>query len=162
MKKVFDFYADTNKKNKEAFFDALPIGNGHIGAMVYGDPFEEKLILNENTLWLGNKDRIRYPKDFYENYKRVQKLLLEEKYSEAEDLTRLGLFPNPKGEAIYTVGGELRLFFPKEKIEAYQRILHLDEGFVSVEYNSHENKIVRKYYVSQPDDMIGIEIESVS
>ncbi|MDE7105785.1 MAG: glycoside hydrolase family 95 protein, partial [Anaeroplasmataceae bacterium] len=102
MKKVFDFYADTNKKNKEAFFDALPIGNGHIGAMVYGNPLEEKLILNENTFWLGNKDRIRYPKDFYKNYKEVQRLLLEDKYEEAEQLTRVGLFPNPKGEAIYT------------------------------------------------------------
>ncbi|MDE6407761.1 MAG: glycoside hydrolase family 95 protein, partial [Anaeroplasmataceae bacterium] len=161
MKKVFDFYADTNKKNKEAFFDALPIGNGHLGAMIYGNPFEEKLVLNENTFWLGNKDRVRYPKDFYKNYKEVQRLLLEEKYSEAEHLTQIGLFPNPKGEAIYTVGAEMRLSFPKEKIDKYERTLHLDEGFVSVKYESKENRIVRRYYASYPDDVIVVELEAL-
>ncbi|MBR4496897.1 MAG: glycoside hydrolase N-terminal domain-containing protein, partial [Acholeplasmatales bacterium] len=53
MKKVFDFYAKTGKKDKEGFNDALPIGNGRMGGMIYGHPVNEKIVLNADSLWLG-------------------------------------------------------------------------------------------------------------
>ncbi|MDE7106189.1 MAG: glycoside hydrolase family 95 protein, partial [Anaeroplasmataceae bacterium] len=62
---------------------------------------------------------------------------------------------------IYTVGAELRLSFPNDKFYDYQRTLHLDEGFVSVQYASRDNRIVRKYYASYPDDVIVVEVESL-
>lgn len=158
MKKTFDFSADINKKNKEAFFDALPIGNGHLGAMIYGDAETEKIILNDNTFWLGNRGRIRYSKDYYTTYKMVQELLLEHKTQEAERLASLGLFPNPKGEAIYTVAGQLNIQFPKGQVHNYQRTLHLDDGYVGVEYNLGANHILRRYFASYPNDILGIEI----
>lgn len=160
MKKVFDFYADIHKKNKEAFNDALPIGNGHIGGMIYGDPEQEKIILNDNTFWLGNKKRIRHAKDFYTTYKKIQDLVLDNQIAEAEKLAALGLFPNPKGEAIYSVAGQLNMIFPKGEIKNYSRTLHLDEGYVRVEYLLDNQAIKRTYFASYPNDVIGIEIES--
>lgn len=60
MSKItFDFYADVSKKNKLGFNDALPIGNGHIGAMIYGDPYDDKLVINENTLSVYKMVKIR-------------------------------------------------------------------------------------------------------
>ncbi|MDE6584081.1 MAG: glycoside hydrolase family 95 protein, partial [Anaeroplasmataceae bacterium] len=91
-------------------------------------------------------------------YKKVQELLLENKTQEAERLASLGLFPNPKGEAIYTVAGQLNIQFPKGQTQNYQRTLHLDDGYVSVEYDMDSNHISRRYFASYPNDILGIEI----
>lgn len=160
MRKIFNFSADIRKNNKEAFNDALPIGNGHIGGMIYGDAEHEKIVLNDNTFWLGNKKRIRYPKDFFKSYKMVQNLVINNQIVEAEQFASLGLFPNPKGEAIYSVAGQLHILFPKGDIINYKRILDLDEGNVRVEYLLNGQAIKRTYFASYPHDLLGIDILS--
>lgn len=161
MSKItFDFYADVSKKNKLGFNDALPIGNGHIGAMIYGDPIKDKLVLNENTMWLGKKNRKRYSKDYYNNYKSVQELLLNNKYKEAENLAALGLMPNPKGEAIYSLAGYLMIKHDIDEYSDYRRTLDMNNGLVSVEYNTKGSNIKRTYIASHDDDCILIRYES--
>ncbi len=158
----FDFFADVSKKNKLGFNDALPIGNGHIGAMVYGDPISEKLVLNENTVWIGKKNRKRYNKDYYKNYKAVQNLLLNNKYKEAEELAKLGLMPNPKGEAIYSTAGLLKLNYSIRSYSNYKRILDMNKGLVAVEYDCDDNHIKAEYIASYLDDCLYIKIEAKS
>ena len=159
-KYYFDFYADTNKNNKESFNDALPIGNGTMGAMVYGHPTKEKLILNEDSLWLGNKNRKRYNKDFIKYYPILQKLMQEDKLDEAHELAKF-LFSSPKGECIYTVAGELRINFYNQNYKEYQRILDLDNGLVKVNYVLDDNNhIERTYFASHPNNLIAINIKS--
>ena len=85
---IFDFYADTNNKNKNAFNDALPIGNGSMGAMIYGGVCEEKLILNEDSVWLGKKNRDRYNKSFKEYFYKIQKLINDNLLNEAHHLAK--------------------------------------------------------------------------
>jgi len=161
MSKIeFDFFADVSKKNKLGFNDALPIGNGHIGAMIYGDPLKDKLVLNENTFWLGKKNRKRYSKDYYDNYKRVQKLLLNNKYKEAEELASIGLMPNPKGEAIYSMAGYLMIKHDIKEFNNYKRILDMNKGLVSVEYDTNNSHIKRSYIASYKDDCILVKYES--
>lgn len=157
----FDFYADVSKKNKLGFNDALPIGNGHIGAMIYGDPINDKLVLNENTFWLGKKNRKRASSDYYKNYKMVQKLLLENKYNEAEVLAKRGLMPNPKGEAIYSTAGLLRLDYEITEFSNYKRRLDMNKGLVEVEYDTSTNHIKNTYIASYPDDCMLIRIEAI-
>ena len=101
---IFDFYADTNNKNKNAFNDALPIGNGSMGAMIYGGVCEEKLILNEDSVWLGKKNRDRYNKSFKEYFYKIQKLINDNLLNEAHHLAKY-LYSSPKGECIYSVAG---------------------------------------------------------
>ncbi len=160
MKKKFLFSANPSKKDKDAFNDAIPIGNGHLGAMIYGDPFHEKLILNENTFWLGKKDRVRYAPSFYEHYKKVQEYVLNGRVLEAEALAQYTLFPNPKQEAIYTVGGQLNLqILHPEEVE-YERSLDLDQGIVEVITKGGKNTIKRTYFASYPKDILVIHIEA--
>lgn len=157
----FDFYADVSKKNKLGFNDALPIGNGHIGAMIYGDPINDKLVLNENTFWLGKKNRKRASSDYYDNYKRVQELLLENKYKEAEELAKRGLMPNPKGEAIYSTAGLLRLDYDIKEFSNYKRSIDMNKGLVEIEYDTIDNHIKNTYIASYPDDCILVRIEAI-
>lgn len=156
----FDFFADVSKKNKLGFNDALPIGNGHIGAMIYGDPLSDKLVLNENTMWLGKRNRKRFNDDYYKNYKEVQELLLENKYKEAEELAKLGLMPNPKGEAIYSMAGYLNLKYSISSYSNYKRTLDMNKGLVSVEYDCEDNHIKSTYIASYLDDCIYIKCEA--
>ena len=161
MSKItFDFFADVSEFNKAGFDDALPIGNGHIGAMIYGDPSTDKLLLNENTVWLGNKGRKRYSKDYYDNYKKVQNLLLNNCYKEAEDLAALGLMPNPKGQANYSAAGYLMIKHDIEEYKNYKRTLDMNNGLVTVEFDTKLSHIKRTYIASYKDDCILIKYES--
>lgn len=158
----YDFFADVNKNNKLGFNDALPIGNGHIGAMIYGNPITDKLVLNENTMWLGKKNRIRASKDYYDNYKKVQELLFNDKYKEAEELAKKGLMPNPKGEAIYSTAGILMIDYDLKEFSNYKRVLDMKKGLVYTEYDSLDNHIKNTYIASYPDDVIYIKIEALN
>src|SRR5678815_4622250 len=65
--------------------EALPIGNGRLGAMVYGDPLNEQFQLNENTIWAGQPNRNDNP-DAKDALPGARKLIFEGKYQEAQDL----------------------------------------------------------------------------
>ena len=162
MKKVFDFYAKTGKKDKEGFNDALPIGNGRMGWMIYGHPINEKIVLNADSLWLGKPGRKRYNKDFNKYYKEIQKLVDENKILEAEELIKLACFSSPKGECIYSTAGELRINFSfnENDVTNYKRILDLDDGLVNVQFNVLNNNIRRTHFASYKDQVIISNIKS--
>src|SRR5512145_2101258 len=65
--------------------EALPVGNGRLGAMVYGNPSKEVIQLNENTVWAGSPNRNDNP-DAREALPEIRKLIFEGKYKEAQDL----------------------------------------------------------------------------
>jgi alpha-L-fucosidase 2 len=65
--------------------EALPVGNGRLGAMIFGDPAQEKLQLNENTFWSGGPSRNDNP-DAIKVLSQVRQLIFDEKYQEAEKL----------------------------------------------------------------------------
>ncbi len=156
----FDFYADVSKKNSKGFNDALPIGNGHIGAMIYGDPQKDKMVLNENTFWLGKKGRIRASADFYSNYRKVREYILNNQYEEAERLAEIGLMPNPKGEAIYSTAGLLWLETISTNVKNYHRKLDMKQGLVEITFDCDEGKKKRTFLASYPKDCIYICYES--
>ena len=66
----------------------LPIGNGNLGAMIYGTPKKEIICLNEETIWTGGKDYNRDKKDAGKHIAAIQKLLFDEKYMEAEAMVQ--------------------------------------------------------------------------
>ena len=72
----------------ENWNEALPIGNGSLGAMIYGIPEKEKIVLNEETIWTGHKIYDRDKKDGHKYIRQVQSLLMDGKYVEAEKLAK--------------------------------------------------------------------------
>lgn len=157
----YDFYADTNSKNKEAFNDATPLGNAHMGAMVYGNPYNEKIVLNADTLWLGNKNIRRYNKDFIKYYPEVLKLVLKGKICDAEELLKLCSFSSPKGKSIYTTAGNLYIDFKdKTEVTNYKRNLNLDKGILNISYLQNSNVINIEAFASFHKKVICYRINS--
>ena len=72
----------------EHFEEALPIGNGHIGAMVYGKTDTEKISFNHDTLWSGTNEKYPVPENAPEIFKEIQRLILDKKYIEARELSK--------------------------------------------------------------------------
>ena len=143
--------------------DALPIGNGRLGAMVYGggeesNPAKEVLQFNEDTLWSGqpfdgnNKQAPQYLSD-------VRKAVLEEQnYQKADDLCRKmqGLFAES-----YQPLGNLRLVFKHQgAITNYRRELNLDNAQATTTYNADGVSFKRQALVSTPDQVIALHVTS--
>ena len=72
------------KQPAKEWVEALPIGNGRLGAMVFGDVFHERIQFNEDTLWTGTPIREKGNNFSYIN--EARKLIFEEKYIEAQDI----------------------------------------------------------------------------
>lgn len=144
-------------KPAEKWSEAIPIGNGRLGAMVYGIPFEERIALNEDTLWSGeprdlqNYEAIRY-------LAQIKKLLLDDKTAEAEDLTN-SHFLGPWNES-YMPMGELTIRTNPSNgpIERYRRSLDLRTGTVAVQFSQGTREFKRELFASAPDQVIAMRL----
>jgi len=105
---------------------ALPLGNGKMGAMVFGDPVNDRIALNEETMWTGGYTDRNNP-DAKEALPKVQKLILEGKISEAENLMQLAFAGCPNDMRAYQTLGDLWIEHknPREIVE-YRRELNLN------------------------------------
>ncbi|MCK5280680.1 MAG: glycoside hydrolase N-terminal domain-containing protein, partial [Cyclobacteriaceae bacterium] len=89
----------------ENWFEALPLGNGRLGAMVYGTVEEEQIQLNEESLWAGCPEN-PYPENLQEHYAEFQQLNLAGKYDEALDYALKNLVASPTSFRSYTTMGD--------------------------------------------------------
>ncbi|HEX4487979.1 MAG TPA: glycoside hydrolase family 95 protein [Terriglobales bacterium] len=135
--------------------EALPIGNGRLGAMVHGGSTQELLQLNEDTLWSGeprdlqNYEAIRYLDD-------VKKLLLAGKNREADALVE-ARFIGPWNESYMPLGDLLiDCEFTAEATD-YRRELDLRDGVVKVQFCADGAEFVREIFVSTPDQVIVVQ-----
>jgi len=135
--------------------EALPLGNGFLGAMVFGSVMREKLSLNEDSLWSGARKN-RHNPDAKTYLPQIRKLLFEGKIQEAEKLTHQALFsPNPH-PAHYEPLGDLCLDFPHhgKAIKNYERSLDLETAIVTISYQVEEVTYKREYFISAPDQVL--------
>ena len=134
--------------------EALPVGNGRLGAMVFGEVGKERLQLNEESLWAG------YPRDTtnpqaLEALPEVRRLLFEGKNKKAEDLASKAMLGNPSRIHSYQVLANLWLSFPEtDEAVAYRRALDLDTGIASVEYTAKGIRYTREVFSSKPGEVI--------
>ncbi|OKP86226.1 alpha-amylase [Paenibacillus helianthi] len=138
--------------------EALPLGNGHMGAMVFGGAAKERIQLNEDTLWAGfPRDSNNYEAQRY--LKKVRGLVSEGNYGGAEDLinTRmLGVNTQP-----YLPLGDLYLEHPGvENTEGYRRELDLDSGIATVSYRTDDCTFTREAFISAPDGVCVVRVAS--
>ena len=134
--------------------EALPQGNGRLGIMTFGGTAEERIGLNEDTLWSG------YPRDTvipgsYAHIRKAQELILQGKVQEAEEEIRehvLGVFTES-----YEPLGDLLLYFPllsENKTENYRRELDLENGTAAISFTQDGTDYTRTTFVSHPRQMI--------
>ena len=113
--------------------EALPIGNGRLGAMVYGGIEQEHLQLNEETLWSGGPHSYDNP-DAYKHLEKVRDLLRQEQYNDAEELAEK-MMGVPKYQMAYQPFGDLFLTFPDGgKANDYHRELDMQKAVAKVSY----------------------------
>lgn len=145
------------RQSAKIWEEALPLGNGRLGAMVFGGVADERIQLNENTLWDG------YPLDPNNPEGRkalpeVQRLLFEDKNNEAVKLAEATMMGNPKGVKSYQSLGELWFDTPELNAYDYVRTLDLSTAVSTVKYTSGGVNYTREYFASAPDNIIVVRI----
>ena len=139
--------------------EALPVGNGRLGAMVFGGIEKERLQLNEDTLWDGYQ-RDRNNPEALAALKEVRQLLFEGKNDEATKLANEKMMGIPSRIKSYQSLADLYLQAPDiEKAENYHRELDLDTGMVKVTYSLSNARHRREVFASAPDQVIVIRWE---
>jgi alpha-L-fucosidase 2 len=140
---------------------ALPVGNGRLGATVFGRVYKETVILNEETIWTRWPDDRNNP-DALAALPEVRRLLLDGRIEEAHTLAELSMFGLPHRQASYQVLGDMTLLFGghhEELVSGYRRSLDLDDGITAVEYELDGKRFRREAFVSAPDDVVVLRFE---
>jgi alpha-L-fucosidase 2 len=134
--------------------EALPIGNGRLGAMVFGGLASERIALNEDTVWAGER-RDRTNPQALANLPKVRRLLLEGKPAEAEALADQTMIALPRRLPPFQPLGDLRLQMPgHEAGDAYLRELDLDRGIVRLTYRVGDAAYRREVFASAVDQLL--------
>lgn len=142
--------------------EALPIGNGHLAAMVFGDVSNDRLQLNEETIWAGEPGNNIIP-GVYDSIQQIRKLLFEGKNREAQDLSNK-TFPRGApagcnyGMPYQTAGSLMIRFNGQNKISAYQRDLDISNAVASVSYQANGVKYKREYIAPVTDNIIMVRL----
>ncbi|VGO11734.1 hypothetical protein PDESU_00280 [Pontiella desulfatans] len=140
--------------------EALPVGNGRLAAMVFGGVNEERLQLNEETVWDGVPTDYTNPEAF-EALPEVQRLLFEGKNVEAKKLAGNKMMGRPHKVKSYQTLCDLLLDFPDtEKVEGYRRELDLTTAISRTQYTVGGVDYVREVFVSAPDQAIVVNLKA--
>ncbi|CAG7635467.1 glycoside hydrolase N-terminal domain-containing protein [Paenibacillus allorhizosphaerae] len=140
--------------------EALPIGNGRLGGMVFGHPSRERIQLNEDTVWYGGP-RDRNNPDALENLPEIRRLLFDGKLKEAHRLAELAFSGTPNSQRHYMTAGDLLLFMDGQREAAdYSRSLDLETAVVSTAYECGGVRYKRETFASYPDGIIAMRIEA--
>jgi alpha-L-fucosidase 2 len=142
------------------WLEALPVGNGRLGAMVFGGVEREKLCLNEATLWSGAPSSDHDNPAARDHLAEIRTRCFEGKYAEARDLCGKYLLGRQGSYGTHLPLGELLIDFKfaAEGIRDYRRVLDLDQGIASVEFSVNETRFTREVFASNPDDVLVIRL----
>jgi alpha-L-fucosidase 2 len=140
--------------------DALPIGNGRLGAMVHGKTANELIQFNEETLWTGQPHD--YSNEGASAYLQpMRDLLFEGKQIEAHSMGNKHFMSNPIGQFCYQPMGDLHLEFPgHEKVTNFTRELDLTNAISKVAYTHDGVTYTREVFSSNPDQAIFVNIKA--
>lgn len=138
--------------------EALPLGNGRLGAMVFGGVGEERLQLNEDTLWTGRPHDYSVP-GASAHLPEVRRLLFAGKEAEATALADRHLMGDPERQQAYQPLGDLHLTFDgHDAFEAYRRELDIRNGVARVRYRVGATVYTRESFISAPDQALVVRL----
>ena len=144
----------------KVWMESLPIGNGRLGAMTYGGIEEEKLALNESTMWSGQYNENQNKPFGREKMNQLRKLFFEGKLSEGNRIAGDNLHGNQTSFGTHLPIGDLKMQFiyPEGKVTGYRRSLSLDEAISSVSFNSGGVNYKREYFATNPDNVLVLRL----
>ena len=138
--------------------EALPVGNGRLGAMVFGTVAEERLQLNEETYWSGGPYST-VVKGGYKALPEIQRLVFAEKYLDAHNLFGRNLMGYPVEQQKFQSLANLHLFFKHSPdVTDYNRALNLENGLTTVAYTANGVRYQREVFSSAPDQVIVVRL----
>jgi alpha-L-fucosidase 2 len=137
--------------------EALPIGNGRLAAMIFGEPSIERVQLNEETVWAGGPHNNVNP-DAKAVVPELRKLIAEKKYIEAQALANAKMFSKQNGMQYQTVGSLYIKFPGHENVQDYYRDLDISRAISSVSYSLNGIHYKREMLASFTDQAIIIRI----
>ncbi len=147
-------------KPAEKWEEAIPLGNGRLGVMVFGGLENERLQLNEDTLWAGGPYDPVNP-DAKDALPEVRRLVNERMYREAAGLLSAKVMAKPLGQMPYQTVGDLNLTFPGSANGTdYRRDLSLDNAISTVTYTSDGVRFTREIFSSAPDNVIVVRLSA--
>ncbi len=144
----------------EEWNEALPVGNGRLGAMVFGKTDTERIQFNEESLWAGSKIDNNNPQSL-ENLGKIQQLIFEEDYIKAVKLASDYMVGTPRGIRSYQTFGDLVLDYHWDgQPHNYKRELYLNEGIATTVFEMGTARIQQEVFVSAPHDLIVVRVSS--
>ncbi len=144
----------------QKWVEALPIGNGRLGAMIFGGTTSEHLQFNEDTLWTG------HPREYQHEgaakfLPQIRQLLWDGKQKEAENLAMKEFMSLPLRQKAYQPFGDIWLSFPDHtNISNFRRELDLDSAIAKVSYESGGLPYKREIFASYPDQVIVLRVSA--
>lgn len=142
----------------ENWNEALPIGNGRLGAMVFGNPAKEQLQLNEETVWSGGPNR-NITAESGAAIPELRKLIFEGKFEEAQAIADVKMFPKKNSGMIYQPVGNLFLQFEgHDRVKNYYRDLNIEKALATVTYELDGVTYKREMFSSFTDQVMVVRL----
>jgi alpha-L-fucosidase 2 len=150
-----------NKPGGRAWLDGLFIGNGYMGANVFGRVENERIALNESTFWSGRPHDYNDP-DAYKYFEKIKTLVFADKFQEAEKLINEHFYGIPTGQQTYEPVGDLIVNFKSsgDSVKNYYRELDMETGVVKISYTQGNVKMTREVFMSYPDRVLVMKVSA--
>jgi alpha-L-fucosidase 2 len=140
--------------------EALPLGNGRLGAMVFGNPVHERIQLNENTVWAGSPNRNDNP-NAKEALPLIRKLIFEGKYKEAQEIANQKFISKSSFGMPFQTVGDLRLEFTgMENYSGFYRELDITQAIAATTFKVDGVEYSREVFTSFPDQVIVVKLSA--
>lgn len=143
----------------QEWVEALPLGNGRLGAMVFGDYQTERIQLNEESLWARSQINNNNPAAL-KNLNRLRELILKDNITEAVKLAEESLLGTPPRVRSYQTLGDLYLDFGEREVSNYTRELNLNEGICKTSYMSEGVRYSEEVLISAPDNLLVLSLSA--
>jgi alpha-L-fucosidase 2 len=133
--------------------EALPVGNGRMGAMVFGGARQERVQFNEHTVWTGEPHSYAH-RGAHQYLGQLRELLFQGKQAEAEKLAMAEFMSVPVRQKAYQAFGDILIDLPEGEVSSYRRDLDLDRAIATVRYTSGGVAYTREVFASWPDQVV--------
>ena len=146
------------RQSGEKWLEAMPIGNGIMGAMVFGGIQHERIALNEGTFWSGRPHNYNNP-EAIKYFPQVRDLVFAGKFQEAEKMADAHFYGVPAAQQAYQPLGDLLLSFDGiDKADEYRRELDMRTGVATVRYRAADAVYTREVFASYPDRVVVVRM----
>ncbi|MCX6903375.1 MAG: glycoside hydrolase family 95 protein, partial [Verrucomicrobia bacterium] len=142
----------------EKWLEAMPLGNGLMGAMVFGGIQHERIALNESTFWSGRPHDYNDP-EAIKYFPQIRDLVFAGKFQEAEKMADEHFYGRPAAQQAFQPLGDLLLSFDGiENAGQYRRELNMESGVAKVSYRAGDTVFTREIFVSYPDGVMVVRV----